>query len=90
MMKRPNKVKFSTNIFNLDDHDSWETIGVTRARQVFKNGRHIFIDSSDLVRDLVDEKEEVGRWRTEPSKFRDEQGSAQLSFFTFPVDLNIY
>ena len=54
-------VKFSTNIFNLDDHDSWETIGVTRPRQVFKNGRHIFVDSSDLVRDLVDEKEEVGR-----------------------------
>ena len=49
---------------NLDDHDSWETIGVTRARQVFKNGRHIFVDSSDLVRDLVDVKEEVGRWRT--------------------------
>ena len=46
---------------NLDDHDSWETIGVTRTCQVFKNWRHIFVDSSDLVRDLVDVKEEVGR-----------------------------
>ena len=54
-------VKFSTNIFNLDDHDSWETIVVTRPPQVFMNGRHIFVDSSDLVRDLVDEKEEVGQ-----------------------------
>ena len=83
MMKSPNKVKFSTNIFNLDNHDSWETIGVTKPGQVFQNWRHIFVDSSDLVKDLVGEKEEVGRWRTQPSEIfiRDEQGSAQLSFF---------
>ena len=54
-------VKFATNIFNLDYHDSWETIGVTRTRKVFKNGCHISVDSSDLLRDLVDVKEEVGR-----------------------------
>ena len=58
--KKFQKAKKS-NIFNLDDHDSWETIGVTRTCQVFKNWRHIFVDSSDLVRDLVDVKEEVGR-----------------------------
>ena len=58
--KKFQKAKKS-NIFNLDDHDSWETIGVTRTCQVFKNWHHIFVDSSDLVRDLVDVKEEVGR-----------------------------
>ena len=58
--KKFQKAKKS-NIFNLDDHDSWETIGVTRTCQVFKNWRHIFVASSDLVRDLVDVKKEVGR-----------------------------
>ena len=37
------------------------TISVTRTCQVFKKWRHIFVDSSELVRDLVDVKEEVRR-----------------------------
>ena len=58
--KKFQKAKKS-NIFNPDDHDSLETIGVTRTCQVLKNWCHIFVDSRNLVRDLVDMKEEVGR-----------------------------
>ena len=40
---------------------SWQTLGVNRARQVFKDGRRIFGDSCDLVKEQVVVKEEPGK-----------------------------
>ena len=40
---------------------TWETIGVNRARQVFKNRRPIFRNSCNWERDTLDVKEVLGR-----------------------------
>ena len=38
---------------------SWKTLGVNRARQVFKEGSRIYGDSCDLVKEEVAVKEEL-------------------------------